>query len=181
MLALLPGFSGPYYSILWYRNDAIGYFRYLAWPLLAGLALNSCVRAFAGFADRRRAQLDHAEVVRPARARWCVLPICALLLVSASVSDWPLQLRFRLSRPALETAAHAHLAKAAGNRKPGWVGLYYFDHVLEDEAGVGFMKSGGFWQCAGFFYSPSDTLPSGADILRSERIAPNWFIFDWHF
>jgi hypothetical protein len=36
-------------------------------------------------------------------------------------------------------------------------------------------------QYAGFFYSPNDTPPSGADILRSERIAPNWFIFDWHF
>lgn len=57
--------------------------------------------------------------------RWAILPVCSVLFASALLIDWPLELRFALSRKALEQEALATAGSGEESRRARWIGLYY--------------------------------------------------------
>ena len=180
-LGLIQAYSEPgYLTILPSAGGLCCIFIPLAVLTLGCLTLNCAVRVVATVCDSTRAKLDRDQAPKPSAGRWSVLPLCLLVLISASITRWPLHARFHLSHAALERAAASYLDGTATRKTPGRVGLFRFDHVRQQDGGVGFMNDYGFWRLWGFFYSPSDTPPS-TEILWSWRIAPNWFVFEWDF
>ena len=147
---------------------------------LAMLIVNYAARMTATAFDSTRAVLDRDRLPKGSAARWAVLPLCLIVLASASVTRWPLRARFELSRAALEETAHGYRDGTLTSKRPGRVGLFHFSDVAQQDGGVGFMGDYGFWRLWGLFYSPTDTAPS-SEIVWSWRIAPNWFVFEWHF
>lgn len=180
-LGLLQAYSEPgYSSVLPTAGGVCCLFMPSGVLALAVLTLSSGARLVATVLDSMRARLDRDRPPKAHAARWAVLPLCLLVLVSASVTRWPLYARFHLSRTALERTARGYLDGTETSKAPGWVGLYRFRDVRQQDGGVAFFGDYGFWEYCGFFYSSSDAQPS-YEIEWSHRIAPRWFMFEWDF
>lgn len=127
----------------------------------------------------RYAEPKMLAFLRRDRLRWYLLPMACLLIGLASISDWPVRLRFALSRSALERAVVE--AQAGRFGQPHRVGFYYltFDPAMSSVGpkGIGRVYFETPSYCLppdriGFEYNPDDAahLPS-----VSFRIAPKWF------
>jgi hypothetical protein len=103
--------------------------------------------------------------------RWVVPPLVVILMFSG---DWPMRLRFAISRPAFERAARAALV---GNppATPGWVGSYYVERVYAAPEGIVYFQTGyDFADYVGFVYRPEETTAKGY-----QRLAPAWYMERW--
>ncbi len=140
------------------------------------LRRRSVCRAYLG---SKSADPEMADSIRRGRWRWWPLPMALALILLASVSDWPLRLRFELSREAMEKAVADAQARRFG--QPHRVGLYYLT-IVDSMSSTGpggtgkvFFETPSYWlppDRIGFEYSPSD-VPSSPN--TSFRIAPKWF------
>lgn len=150
-------------------------------PILVGVYLTY---ATAAYADRRRAESDHGEHTRRRKWRWLVTPVCLGLVISATLSRWPLHVRFAASRPALEAEARRLRAfgSTAAGAGPGFlipynrfVGLYYVHQVYVDQItpSVLFITDDDLIDAWGFIYCPGQAcgidvgLPDGWGISES--------------
>lgn len=99
------------------------------WAVPGWLIVFYWLRAVIAFAYSHESERDPR--VRPkGRWRWVVLPICAVFCGSATVTQWPLWLRFELSRPAFERAARKQLQISdVSDDGPCWIGLYYVRRI----------------------------------------------------
>ncbi|MCA8943129.1 MAG: hypothetical protein KDB80_11265 [Planctomycetes bacterium] len=98
------------------------------WPLALVLALVYFVRLvilrpFGGI-----------EPTQPGSWRWSIVPVCALVLLSAAVFPWPMKLRFALSRTEFERAL-LEVAESGAWHDPRWIGWYRVSHVECDVDG----------------------------------------------
>jgi hypothetical protein len=125
---------------------------FYAWLLLAAGWL---VR-FVGAGLTRRLHLPVAHWLR-----WLAIPTvlgATLLLTQTSL---PHDVRFSLSRGAMDEAAGAVMA--GGSTDLGWIGLYPVERMERVSNGMRFLVSGsGFIDRAGFAYSPTGR-PDGID------------------
>ncbi len=76
-----------------------------------------------------------------AHLRLGLAPALLAFLIFTGATDWPLRLRFALSRPALRAAADAQLAVGHGTYEPQWIGLYYVSAVLLSNSGGVFLDT----------------------------------------
>ncbi|TWT42054.1 hypothetical protein RAS1_31810 [Phycisphaerae bacterium RAS1] len=110
---------------------------------------------------------------KPARGRhrWVILPLCAILLISAGLTEWPLRLRFRLSRGALERAAKAALAGRPPHC-PRLIGAYYVERVMVSGTVVEIVTGQSIIDPTGFEYNDAVTTGDAA-------LAPKWRAVEW--
>ncbi len=170
----LPGFPG--YAIV-----AAG-----IWILLA-LVADYAVRVGAVWLDRTRARRDAPTARSHARAGWCWLPGCVLVVVILAATQAPLQLRFRVSRPALDRMAgefRAQGASVSGRTGSRQVGLYRVQRVFEHGDGnVAFRVRNSFSlgdrvQCAGFEHrAHPPAVGEGYAFVRP--LGGDWYAVGW--
>jgi hypothetical protein len=138
---------------------------FYAWLLLgAGWLIR-----FLGAGLTRRPHLPVAQWLR-----WLAIPTvlgATLLLTQTSL---PHDVRFWLSREAMDEAAGAVMA--GGRTDFGWIGLYPVERVERVANGMRFLVSGsGFIDRAGFAYSPTGR-PDGIDGTDEyEPLAGGWW------
>ncbi len=90
---------------------------------------------------------DHgrAGTIRKARLahwRWWLFPVCIAVLASTELTNWPLQIRFKLSHAAFEAEAARYqssqpssgVTQSSNSRR---IGLYYVDRIIVSDAGPG--------------------------------------------
>ncbi len=155
----------------------------LAMPILAGVLVSDYLgRMVAVRLDRARARRDATEKRRTQRWRWAVAPLATIAVISGVMTRWPLQLRFHVSRTALEYAVDDFQAGQNGDTsKPRLVGLYRVDKLFaRGEGNVGFRTSrrirlDGRVQCAGFEFRPSSPPDEG----RYRSLTPRWYVIEW--
>lgn len=137
----------------------------MAWFLLAGIWL---VR-FVGAASTKRLRLPVLHWIR-----WMAVPLVlgvAFLLTQTSV---PSDVRFSVSRGAMNQAAAEVMAGGSTNRS--WIGLYPAERVERIANGMRFIVAGsGFIDQVGFAYS-TDAHPAGTDgIDKYEPLGDGWW------
>jgi rRNA maturation protein Nop10 len=145
-------------------------------PVWPALVLSFCMRAAATRADRQRAQRDRTARRRRGVWRWVVTPVCVVLASSMWFDNWPLRLRFALSRDAFEQQVRLLRAKRPTGRRVRYdcfVGLYYveFAVVHRRKGRVFFRVPPEFLGTSGFVYSPEE--PYGWD----EGLPAGWYVY----
>ena len=112
------------------------------------------------------------------RRRWFVVPVAAVLVMSAFYRPWPLMLRFRLSRPAFDAAVKQ--VQAGHSIRGRIVGLYYVDNVdmiyySSRPATVGFYVGSSVADPVGFEFDPHPAHPHGYMCIE---VGPGWYTFE---
>lgn len=134
--------------------------------------------ALSNHTARNEAPL-HRLRIRP-RRHWAVLPLCVTLMASTLVSHWPLQLRFRLSRPAFERASEILCDPKSTALPSKWVGLYWIDGAdLMPSGEVVFSIGWRFLTEVGFVHIPPTV--TNPDTPRGKPVVENWFAFSRPF
>lgn len=108
--------------------------------------------------------------------RWVIAPLCLLLGITAGFSEWPLQLRFALSRPSLETEARRLQATNAGSFTVSVdrrIGLYHVEWIKGDATAVRFITDDKWIFVAGFEWAPQSVGPGRIPL------APEWDAREW--
>jgi hypothetical protein len=147
---------------------------YVVPPLFCLLVGNYLLRLAASLASLARgAESLSRKRARPGRS-WLVAPLCGLLVVSVAVHPWSADIRFWLSRPALE-----RLVENDRPRNNTFVGLYYVWRVDRYDDGVTFVKLGGqMFGDTGFLFKPgplpADTYDPELSITRS--LGGPWYV-----
>ena len=126
--------------------------------------------------DAERASLDRLRR-RYGRWRWVVLPIAVVSAISLCVVNWPLRMRFALSRAAFE-AAQSQLDGAvtlpAGRR---WIGLFHVEirregrYIYYVTGQTSLMGEGGFGK---------GTRVEG-ELSVGEHVAGDWYVVHERF
>ena len=120
--------------------------------------------------------LAQPPVRRDLLALWTCALFVGLLVFSAGVSDVPLEVRFALSKEAMNDVA---LAVISGERDPGTIdriGLWNVDDVERVAGGMQFrVREAGFLSSTGFAYRADGLPPSGEDSYRYYRAG--WYIW----
>ncbi len=132
----------------------------------------------AGLNDARRRFGRRSQTSRPVgRLRWLVPPAVTIVTVIACLADVPATVRFRLSRPALERAGRAALARRRQVWPiPGRVGLYDRCTVEAYHGAAYFtLPETGTDDSDGFAYSPAGP-PTGWH--PCEPLGGPWY--QWH-
>jgi hypothetical protein len=163
--------------------------RWLLWvcvlyPLTAFLVGAYLIRAFAVFSQRKLGDHGLPGAKRGTWRRWLVLPPCCVLALSAALSNWPLEVRFRMSQTALEAEVAQLLARGTTTTGPAtpltyprFVGLYHIAsvQVLANERVVYFATYDDFLLgTEGFEYSETGHryedvgLPPGWSVYRMD-------------
>jgi len=106
--------------------------------------------------------------------RWLVIPVAMGLAFLWANTDGPSDLRFALSRDALNQAAAEVMAGGSTDR--GWIGLYPVDHIERISNGMRFVISdAGFFDQVGLAYS-TDGRPEGIDGMDEyEPLGGGWW------
>jgi hypothetical protein len=146
------------------------------------LVVDFLVRLDALLATRWRDGTPPVVAHSRSRARWFALPVAVLLVISAGKVDWPVRLRFELSRQAFEYTAQAMLNGTATQTGPQWIGLYHVRRVRLDQGnivqfdlGVNFLAP---W--AGFEYWPTAPPPPDTSVrTRIEHVTDDWYAVEW--
>jgi hypothetical protein len=139
--------------------------------------LEYVARALATYVDRRRSAGDRLPQQLGGRWRWYVTPLCLALLCTTAYSDWPLQLRFTLSRSAFEQAAEDYSAGRLRDTGPQWIGLFRVEEIGELEPGVPYFMLGYDWLDAVAFVDRAASTPSGARTPR--KMSGTWYLEWW--
>jgi hypothetical protein len=177
-LFLMNGFSLP--GGVMSTLGGLGCFLLPLIPLL-GLALimDYCVRWLLSRRARVRAALDEARASPGAAWRWFILPTCLTIVLSAAITDWPLFLRFQLSRNAFEDVVRTVPLGTTRGFAPCWVGLYYVRSIARDSSGdVGFEVGTAWWNTVGFQYGTAQA-PVFDRVVFSRPLAQNWYVVEW--
>lgn len=115
------------------------------------------------------------------RWRWTVLPLCAAVIWSSGYTNWPLKLRFGLSRNAFQREVSQLVATSplspGGHRTiRRWVGSYWIDYVCTDQTNPGsicFVTGHGFGSTYGFAFAPSGQ----SRMCRDIGLGAPWYMF----
>ncbi len=123
------------------------------------------------YATRGRYITRHGQPYRGAgRWRWYAIPVLILIASSSVLTDWPVRLRFWMSRSALESAARMHVATGTSMTQPQWIGVYRIEEIVTSADGVFFVTGSWFGDQEGFMYRPDDPEPA-----TPNRLAPKWY------
>ena len=120
--------------------------------------------------------------------RWLALPLVCAVVGSAYVRNWPLELRFAMSRTAFENAATAIMEEKSlvvGDRIPYgvWVGLYHVEEIAIVHSGGTFptvyFETGGFFRGLwGFTRTPDGAGYRPPTIFVFDAgLPPPWFVY----
>jgi hypothetical protein len=90
--------------------------------------------------------------------RWAGLPIAGFLCLALMWSTFPAQVRFALSKPALEQAVSQ--VQAGGMPSAGWIGLEPIDSITKDADGMVYFQVAG--TPCGYAYMPTGIPTEGA-------------------
>lgn len=82
------------------------------------------LRAVGFSQDRPRAAMDRSKLGRRRRWRWAVLPLFVVMMISIALFQWPLLLRFEMSRPAFDEMQQQLEAGASPPASDVWLGFY---------------------------------------------------------
>ncbi len=139
---------------------------------IAVAALDYYGRIVALRADRRRASLDRGDRPRERRWRWAVFPVFLALILSVFVWSWPLQVRFRMSKPAFDRAVYRIQTGTDPQSLRGQFGLYEVEYVRVWEPGTVYFQTGmsGFDSVGLVYRSSGKPVNSG-----ERRLARVWF------
>lgn len=113
------------------------------------------------------------------RRRWLVTPTCLVLIVLMFCGDWPLRMRFGLSKWAFEREARQALLASGGSAYlttlgPRLVGLYHVDQIEIYGNRVDFYVGSSVVDSVGFTF---DAQP-GATITPTGQLAGTWDTFE---
>jgi len=120
--------------------------------------------------------------------RWLVLPLACAVVGSAYARNWPLELRFAMSRAAFENAATSIMkdeSLVVGDRIQygRWVGLYHVEQIAIVHSGGTFptvyFETGGFFRGLwGFARTPDGAgyRPPTIAVLDAGLPTP-WFVY----
>jgi hypothetical protein len=142
-------------------------------PILGGVYV---FRLASLIADWRYSKLKkssrHQRYGMAPYRRWAILPLCAALVLSTGLYNWPLAIRFGLSRRLLE-AEVSQLRRAPGTlgKFPRLVGLYRVEKLsLTGDGSVFFVTGYDVIDAVGFLYAP---FPG----RNQEHIVGNWYSY----
>lgn len=111
--------------------------------------------------------------------KWAVAPLCLAVLLSIGVFDFPLRIRFALSRPALERAAEAYLDGTRTNTGGQWIGLFRVEKISVNKSIPGpphvFFETGfTLIDEIGFLYAPNRK----GNALTPDVLPDPWYIYE---
>ncbi|HPF37667.1 MAG TPA: hypothetical protein P5081_05080 [Phycisphaerae bacterium] len=126
--------------------------------------------------DADRAARDRSRKSPGSRWRWRVGPICVVLLAPVFMGlNWPLQLRFALSRPAFEQMRK----RIDGGMPPPtgrvWLGLYRVNVQGRENQELLLRTGQGRMDDYGFFYSRS----AGDSVAPLDQCDGDWFLIQY--
>lgn len=132
--------------------------------VLGGIALLDWAVRAAAWVELmgHRVARSYSQGRRP-RWHWFIFPVCAILISSARVMDWPLRVRFWVSLPAFESAVVELKRSGATSAGPRRVGLYRVKGMNVSPAGnftFSIGMRGFFPDDAGFLFAPPGTIPN---------------------
>ena len=115
----------------------------------------------------------------PRRWRWLVTPLCVVLVVAATLTDWPMRVRFLVSLPAFQAAATRSLGRTPRWTGPQRIGLYRIEGIMSDAPGAVYFKTIGRPRYprtfVGFVFRPQNA-PSA---FRRSRLLSRWYAENW--
>lgn len=117
--------------------------------------------------------------------RWCLLAPAVFMLVYAGAHnlELPLQLRFALSRDALDGVVEECLDHRVVDEDcdDGPLGLYTMSSVRQEDGGVVFVtrNSGPILQSAGFAWFPDQPSPAFIRERHTEPLGDGWYEWWW--
>jgi len=162
-------------AVTWYSVSVPGYYFMLllllfyGWLVVGGVWL---VLAIV-FIDRTGRRVAF-------RSRWLIGGAAVILAtVLAFVIDWPLHVRFQLSRPALEGLA-VEMARptAPAMTEARSIGLFDTESLEPFDGGYRFLvKDSGFFDPGGLAYSPSGVPPNIGGEDRYYPLFGPWWIW----
>lgn len=151
----------------------------------AGLMLPLAVVLFGGtlgiawcFA-LARAVLDRearGRLTRRAMGAWAVCPLTGLLFVALSFTQWPYELRVRISEPALLRLVEDLDSGRVDASDPGRAGLIFVDYATAEEDCVVFTTESVFLTEYGLVYSRDGRIPNPQH-LPLWHLYGRWYTF----
>jgi len=130
---------------------------------------------------KRRSSSFDARRPRRSRWHWAILPFCIALVASTINRDWPLQIRFRLSKSAFDAKATAMRSGQIPRIENQWIGWYRIQSgYLNQRDGVVYFDTGRYG--VGMFAGRSGFVhfyPAGASLgpQSREHLDGGWFTF----
>lgn len=110
-------------------------------------------------------------------SRWAALPVALVVSLSTLPYNWPLMLRFSLSRAALEAEAQRLAVQSSGSTIPveRFLGLYYVDYARVDagDGSVYLCTGKSMTDDIGFLYDPN-----GRSQARETGLPRPWYAYE---
>lgn len=110
------------------------------------------------------------------KLRWAVTPTCVVLLLLALGTEWPMRLRFRLSKPAFEGAVRRHVESDGEFDVSQWVGLYFVESIEPCGPNLICLETERRGTATGFIHVQEPPSPKVTVELRS-RLSKNWYTY----
>lgn len=131
--------------------------------VVLGLVLNVLIRAaLLGIARRRR--LKPPEKPQRSRWNWLFTPLGLAILFSVMLTDWPLCVRFGLSRGAFDAKLAQYRARGAGTNAAERVGLYRVQRVCLKSDGSILFHIHDTYDFKGRIHLGFEALPAGTPV-----------------
>lgn len=94
-------------------------------PIVLGVVvIDLLIRVAALLGERHLGEKRQHRRYQRGHWRWFVFPFCVLIVGSFHLYNWPLKLRFELSRAELERAAMQVRSTGKKHWHPRWIGFY---------------------------------------------------------
>lgn len=148
----------------------------MVFPVIVVLLFDYLFRAAIARRRSTHSCQSRDRIVTVASLKWMTTPLLVVLVTSAVVFDWPLRLRFALSRGAFKRAVDTYASGQPVASCPGLLGFYHVRRVYEIEPGTLFFEVGpDFTDIVGFVYR-GRTSTTG----RAHRyVGYGWYLEWW--
>jgi hypothetical protein len=143
------------------------------------------VRYVRQYSARRRRRLSATATPLPEDApglRWKTVPVCLVILLSLLPRPaWPLQLRFWVSKPALQREAQRVLAGGPGGKEQ-WVGLFHVSGSRLITPRAVFLTTGMMTlNELGLLYTPDPGTRLPPDYYMKGSLTSDWYVLAFEF
>lgn len=146
---------------------------YFLIPVLVGYVLSRVVATTCSSEAREQSSRHVSQLF--VAIRWSVIPFCVALVVLAFVTEWPLRLRFALSRSALDEFVAARVARVEQSFTPQRIGLFRVERVDAPRLGVFRLQTGvDLFDAVGLIYHPGRSEIPEPGFRLSEDWSCGW-------